>query len=390
MKRSINILGTAGIIALVILAIPLAHQQSEARGAAPHALYRDQVAVLMFHHISDSDTSSDTIKPALFHQQIHYLQQQGIHFISLPQFIHFMNGAPVPDNAALITFDDGYESFYTQAYPFLKKLRIPAVNFVITGTFSNEFRAYVKPMTPAEIKAMTSRTNFIEVQCHTNNLHYKIGDKSLLTGEITAGGNPETTQQYDKQVLSDTQSCIQKLTPLNGGQPIHTFAYPYGIFSKPAERLLQQSGIHFAFTIVPQMATRQSKPMEIPRIDAGSPNISPQQLYRHILRRIRPVSHPYDAVSVRRVVHDLGGTYQPLVTGSLHATQAAARATVDGQTFQVRAGAMHIGNSSLHRPIQQASGGLTMRLDDLQKLLGPVTYNRQSGKFEAGFTSIIK
>ncbi len=43
-----------------------------------------------------------------------------------------MEGATVPSNAVLVTFDDGYQSFYTAAYPILKSLRIPAVNFVIT------------------------------------------------------------------------------------------------------------------------------------------------------------------------------------------------------------------------------------------------------------------
>ena len=42
-------------------------------------------------------------------------------------------GQPIPRNAFVLTFDDGYECVYTNAWPILKELQIPATIFVITG-----------------------------------------------------------------------------------------------------------------------------------------------------------------------------------------------------------------------------------------------------------------
>jgi len=51
--------------------------------------------------------------------------------ISLDDFleIHRSNAA-IPDNAVVLTFDDGYRSNYTEVYPILKKYKIPATIFL--------------------------------------------------------------------------------------------------------------------------------------------------------------------------------------------------------------------------------------------------------------------
>ena len=85
-----------------------------------------------------------------------------------------MEGATVPSNAVLVTFDDGYQSFYTAAYPVLKSLRIPAVNFVITNDLTNPLGSYIPSMSKEQISEMTHATNFIDIGCHTNNLHHKL------------------------------------------------------------------------------------------------------------------------------------------------------------------------------------------------------------------------
>ncbi|MEA3254491.1 MAG: polysaccharide deacetylase family protein [Candidatus Altiarchaeota archaeon] len=39
----------------------------------------------------------------------------------------------MPINSVIITFDDGYKDFYTNAYPILKKYNVPATIFLTTG-----------------------------------------------------------------------------------------------------------------------------------------------------------------------------------------------------------------------------------------------------------------
>lgn len=252
-------------------------------------LYADQVAVLMYHHVHDEDTSSSTISPRLFENQLLYLREQGFSFLSLEQFERFMQGADVPDNAVFVTFDDGYESFYTHAYPILARHGIPATNFIITDKLADP-QAYAPPFLSAgQIRAMTSaHPGMISAQCHTNGMHND-PETPYMTNRLVIDGVRETEELYRSRIIADTEACIQGMTPL-GPEKINAMAYPYGVFDKVSSRLVQTAGIEYAFTIVPEMATRSVNPLSIPRINAGNPGISPEALVETIKRRIRLVS----------------------------------------------------------------------------------------------------
>jgi peptidoglycan/xylan/chitin deacetylase (PgdA/CDA1 family) len=270
---------------LVIIGISLIPSPLQAK-KNPDIYYQDQVAVLMYHHINDEFTSDYTITTKLFRNQIQMLIDRGYHFISLSDFKQFMEGATVPANAVLITFDDGYQSFYTHAYPLLRDLHIPAVNFVITGALADPLASYIPSLSKEQITEMTHHTNFIDAQCHTDSLHEKLpSGKTALVGRIEKDGHIESEEAYKQRILGDITTCRQKLSQLYE-RPIDSLAYPYGISDPLARQLAHQAGIQYAFTINPEMATFDSDPLQIPRINAGSPNITPELLNRTIQQRI--------------------------------------------------------------------------------------------------------
>lgn len=251
--------------------------------------YSDQVAVLMYHHVHDTDQSSSTVSSTLFRDQLSYLQSEGYRFITLNEFQKFYEGAPVPDKAVLVTFDDGYQSFYDYAYPVLKELDIPAVNFIVTTDLDDPTAPTIPTLSREQIREMLSyRQGMLDFQCHSDNLHYKKNDQAALTGRLDG----ETEQQYLERVRNDSKACVQKLNELyDGKRPADSYAYPFGIFSKTAQELISEAGIRYAFTIVNEMATRSSAPLEIPRINAGNPNIRPEVLNKQIMLRVERVSH---------------------------------------------------------------------------------------------------
>ncbi len=282
MYRLVGVTLFIAIIGLSLLMLPL---NANEKGVA----YQNQVAVLMYHHIHDTDHSSSTITTRLFRDQLQYLRDKGYHFISLNDFRRFMDGAGVPNNAVLVTFDDGYQSFYTHAYPILQSMLIPAVNFIITETLDDPLSANIPYMSNEQISEIIHNSRFIDAQCHTDSLHVKLPDgKAALVGRIETNGHPETDEEYKKRIAQDTTACREKLAMLSD-QPVDSLAYPYGISSKPASELISQAGIQYAFTIVPEMATRKSDKLFIPRINAGSPGITPEVLLHTIERRIAAV-----------------------------------------------------------------------------------------------------
>ncbi|QKS45133.1 polysaccharide deacetylase family protein [Paenibacillus cellulosilyticus] len=263
--------------------------------AASNSEYDDKVAVLMYHHMTDSDNkpNPDIISTDQFNEQLTYLQQKGYNFISLRQFIDYLNGGSVPSNAVLVTFDDGYESYINLAYPIMKSKSIPSVAFIITSATDNKKYGYIPHMTLEQLKQVTV-DNLAEVQCHTNNLHYQIDNRhDALTARLEVDGVKETDAEYQKRILEDFTACKDQLAPINNN-PIDTFAYPYGMFDRESEDLLHQADIQYAFTVREGIATRKSDAMEIPRINGGSPSITPADLEAAILR----TAHPYSKEAI--------------------------------------------------------------------------------------------
>jgi len=252
----------------------------------PLVLYTDYVTVLAYHHIDDSTNGMVTISTPLFHSQLTDLMERGYHFITLAQFKQFLAGGSVPPNAVLVTFDDGYKSFFTNAYPILKAMNIPAVNFVITKDLEHPEQSRIPSLSRDEIRQMTREDSDIDVQCHTDSLHDTAPNGgALFTSRLSGGNTEETEQAFEQRIIADTRLCRSKLEALYA-RPVDAFAYPFGTYDAESADILTRSGIKYAFTTYSDIVTRGIDPLQIPRINAGSPFIRSNSLNNLIIKRL--------------------------------------------------------------------------------------------------------
>ena len=90
--------------------------------------------VLMYHKVNDQWPNPITVPTAVFDEQMSLLADLGYHVVSLEQVRdHYLAGAPLPERAVLITFDDGYLDNLVNAFPILSKHGYPAVIFAPIG-----------------------------------------------------------------------------------------------------------------------------------------------------------------------------------------------------------------------------------------------------------------
>ena len=100
---------------------------------------RSYVAVLVYHRVGTikdrwSISVADTLE---FENQLKYLQRTH-KIITLGEMTRIIaEKRALPKKTAVITFDDGYKDNYTNAFPILKKLNIPATIFLTTGYIDN-------------------------------------------------------------------------------------------------------------------------------------------------------------------------------------------------------------------------------------------------------------
>jgi peptidoglycan/xylan/chitin deacetylase (PgdA/CDA1 family) len=90
--------------------------------------------VLMYHKVNDLEPNPTTVPVDVFAQQMSLLGELGYVPVSLDDVRdHYLLGAPLPQGAVLITFDDGYRDNLLNALPILQQHGYPAVVFVPVG-----------------------------------------------------------------------------------------------------------------------------------------------------------------------------------------------------------------------------------------------------------------
>ena len=85
----------------------------------------------MYHRFNENKYPSTNIKMDIFHNQINIIKELGYEFYDPKLFIEEFS-KPKNKKKILITIDDGFKSFYNEAWPYLKKNNIPFILFVST------------------------------------------------------------------------------------------------------------------------------------------------------------------------------------------------------------------------------------------------------------------
>ena len=96
--------------------------------------------IAMYHYVRDLENSRypniKGLDVRLFKQQIEYLKNN-FTLITIEDIInYFDNWKKIPDNSALLTFDDGYIDHYTTVFPILQENGIQGSFFIPGKTFT--------------------------------------------------------------------------------------------------------------------------------------------------------------------------------------------------------------------------------------------------------------
>lgn len=200
--------------------------------------------VVMYHNITKNSQKAGkyTVTEKEFIADLEYIKENGYTPITVAELADYVNGKnTLPEKPIMITFDDGFESFYFIAYPLLKEYRMKAVVSVIgsvTEKYSaiNDHNISYSNLTWSEINEM-HESGFVEFQNHSYNMHHcEKGERKGLSRK-----KGEADNEYVK-ALTDDLGKTQKLFRENCGFEPIAVAYPYGAFSKNTLDIVKSCG----------------------------------------------------------------------------------------------------------------------------------------------------
>ncbi len=98
-------------------------------GPTPDGVARTlQAPILMYHYVSEPPADADiyrrdmSVTPERFESHLQYLRQAGYKTITLDDLLYALTqGRSLPPKSIILTFDDGYEDNFLNAFPLLEK-----------------------------------------------------------------------------------------------------------------------------------------------------------------------------------------------------------------------------------------------------------------------------
>ena len=147
----------------------------------------------MYHRFNENKYPSTNIQIEIFKKQIDIIKKNNYEFYSPERFDLDFN-IPKLNKKILITIDDAFSSFYENAWPYLKKNKIPFILFVSTEPIGKN--GY---MTWEQIREI-EKEDFVFIGNHSHSHDYLVNynfenfkkdiDKSIKIFEKKIGYNP--------------------------------------------------------------------------------------------------------------------------------------------------------------------------------------------------------
>jgi peptidoglycan/xylan/chitin deacetylase (PgdA/CDA1 family) len=245
------------------------------------------ISIFLYHSISNNVQTGSRyfeITPQRLKADMVYLKDHAFNPLTITEIADHLrsNISSLPDRPVAITFDDGFQNFYSHALPILSQFGFPATLYITTGYIgqncgwlnSQEGRPY--PMLSWGEINECSRSG-IEIGSHSHT-HPQL--------DILPSREAICEIRDSKQILED-----------HLGIPIKTFAFPHGYHTKQLISTINEAGYSSCCIVENTITTSNSDVFRLPRLNIndnfpisaintsnGHHAIGSRKAYREILR----------------------------------------------------------------------------------------------------------
>jgi peptidoglycan/xylan/chitin deacetylase (PgdA/CDA1 family) len=241
-------------LATLYLAFPLKHlfgRKSTGR-----------VPILMYHSVSDNLFGKShpyyqiNTSPRTFARQMKWLHEAGYQTLTLPQLWAAFERGTVPPKTTVVTFDDGYRDFYTDAFSSLRRYGFTASVFLATSRIQS---------TPARIEGADYLTWNEVRELHAEGIDF--GSHTVSHPDLRSLGPEEINYElgFSKETIEDHLSAS-----------VSSFAYPFAFpeedrsFTRFLADILENQGFEVGVSTIIGCAGSDDNRFFLPRLSVNS------------------------------------------------------------------------------------------------------------------------
>ncbi len=172
------------------------------------------ILALMYHRFEENQYPSTNIRIDIFQKHLNIIKQNNFSFLN-PKNFDFEFNKISKQKKILLTIDDAFSSFYINAWPILKKNKIPFILFVSTETVGK--KGYMNWGEIAEI----SKEDFVYIGNHSHSHEYLVKYKF---------------EKFKKDIAKSI-----KIFKENLGYNSKFFSYPFGEYSLEQKKYISKN-----------------------------------------------------------------------------------------------------------------------------------------------------
>src|SRR5580704_3513329 len=241
-----------------LVTIYLSHPLARSLGSQ----HGTRIPVLMYHSISENLFGMShpyfhiNTLPDVFSQQMRWLRNAGYRSIDLKEAWTGLQEGTDLSETIVITFDDGYRDFYTDALPTLKQCGFTATLFLATDRIHDA---------PARIEGADYLTWSDVRELHAEGMRF--GSHTVSHPDLRSLGPDQI--EYE---LGHSKEVIEQ----HLGVPIESFSYPFGFpeedknFARFLEDVLSNLGFDYGVSTILGRASRRSNRFFLPRLPVNT------------------------------------------------------------------------------------------------------------------------
>jgi peptidoglycan/xylan/chitin deacetylase (PgdA/CDA1 family) len=194
------------------------------------------IPILLYHSVSDepsAEAAPFAVAPDAFRRQLAYLRERDYSAVTVSWLVASLRTrTPLPERLVVLTFDDGFADFHSDALPALEDFGFPATLYMTTG-FIRDRGSVRRPTPPGQMLSWGQLAEAggrgVEIGAHSHtHPELDVVPRAAARAEI----------ERPKRLLEDRL-----------GTEVASFAYPHGYADARLRRSVREAGYRSACAV---------------------------------------------------------------------------------------------------------------------------------------------
>jgi peptidoglycan/xylan/chitin deacetylase (PgdA/CDA1 family) len=211
------------------------------------------VPILLYHRISNWPAKQMrrlTLRPDVLEAQLKELKSRGFIGLTVTSYVKCLRTSQrLPEKPIVLTFDDGFKDFITDALPLLEKYGFPCTLYIVAGLVGNNAKWLRMP--DRELPLL----NWSDL-------------RKLASAGVEIGSHTVTHPALDLMKESDVCDELlnsKRIIERELSSPVESIAYPFGFRNQLVRRIAESSGYSSACAVRYRASYTDDDQFDLPR-----------------------------------------------------------------------------------------------------------------------------